>query len=175
MLVDVLLLKELNMTHWVWRPDGAIQCFDKAGESLEDAHADLAQRIGSRNILDSTQLSRPVIAMCGAPSGVMNAFLITERGFRLLFDGIAGPGGFSECDPEVNFPAQIRAAGEADLSDIVTGTDISSARNNPVLVRELIGRPVRVYEFGNVVTGDYVADRVNIVTLKGRIQDIRFG
>jgi len=45
-----------------------------------------------------------------------------------------------------------------------------------VLISELIGRPSRCYTVGDMVTEDFVEDRVNIVLEKdGRIHKIWFG
>ena len=53
----------------------------------------------------------------------------------------------------------------------------SAAFGTPVLVRELVGHPLRVYEDGQPITKDYRPERVNIVLTPGTdvIMDIWFG
>ena len=51
-----------------------------------------------------------------------------------------------------------------------------SACTVPVLIRELLGRPCRCYRQGDVLTDDWIPDRVNIEhDEEGRISDIWFG
>jgi Peptidase inhibitor I78 family len=51
-----------------------------------------------------------------------------------------------------------------------------SARNFPVLVRELVGRPCRVVTPMTVITVDFNQERVNfVVDEHGIVIDIRFG
>lgn len=166
------------MAYWVWRADGALQCSDVAGQSLDAARADLALLVSDGGIIAGKQMRRQVIAMCGAPSGVMNAFEVTELARHILFHGFVGPMGFADCPKEINVPplaAVAEADRVADLAAVAGSTGITSATANPVLIRELVGRAVRIYEFGDSVTEDYRPYRTNIVTLDGRVQDIWFG
>lgn len=49
-------------------------------------------------------------------------------------------------------------------------------KSTPVLIRELVGHPLRVFKPGDVGTMDYVPKRVNIkVDASGFIEDITFG
>ena len=65
---------------------------------------------------------------------------------------------------EVPWPAEVPLA------------EMTSVRNTPTLIRELIGRRCRVYNQGDALTMDFVPDRVNIeLTERNRIADIWFG
>lgn len=133
---------------WVFKADGAIQCTGVAGTTIDEARAALATTVGAERIERACAFARPTIAMCGAPSGGYNACLLTDEGFALLMDGIAGHDGwmawpFAEppCDgagevvafagrdgPEVPFPMSARArtlavpgVGPADSGPIAPG------------------------------------------------------
>jgi hypothetical protein len=127
---------------WICKHDGSIQCEPGGGVSLEEMRKELAELIGGENILKMEQRSVTVIQVCGAPTGNLNAYLITEEGWRLLNDGIRGREDFNPCEGE-NIPIPIP---------------------QPVQIQELIGRPLRVYKTGEAITKDRRPNRVNIET-----------
>jgi hypothetical protein len=161
---------------WICKPDGTIQCQDVKGESLAEARARLERVIGPENVIGERQFSVPVFKLCGMPTGRTNAFELTEIGHHLLFHGFVGSLGFRNCRPETKAMASVAVADEKpELATLIEQSGVTGAANNPVLVRELIGHPVRVYEKGSMITKDFRPDRVNVVTLDGLIHDIWFG
>lgn len=81
-------------TTWVYKMDGAVQCEPAPGQSLEDARSELAGLAGAENILAAERRSIMVAQVCGAPSGWVNAFELSEDGWLSLSRGIRGPGAF---------------------------------------------------------------------------------
>lgn len=139
---------------WVCKQDGSIQCEPGGGVTLEEMRKELAELIGEENILKMEQRSVTVIQVCGSPTGNLNAYLITEEGWRLLNDGIRGRQNFNPCE----------------------GEDPPPPQPVPVQIEELIGRPLRVYKTGEVITQDFISNRVNIETDdQGVIVNIWFG
>ncbi len=161
-------------TYWVCKHNGEIQCQDfPAPVSLEKMKAQLAALIGEENILNAEERTYPAPRCCGCPTGNFNAYEITAKGYELLTTGIMGRMGFEDCGDHCSHTPE----NDEDLCafDILRATRATSVANTPVLIKELIGRIVRCYEEGTPITQDYIPERVNIVTVKGRIVDIWFG
>lgn len=162
--------------HWVCKPDGAIQCQEIAPVSLEEMRKQLALIVGDENIVAQTKKHVIVPQLCGLPAGSLNAYELNAFGYYVLVHGFVGRMGFGDCD--VKAPSLTAATvGEVpiDFATALAATSATSAGANPVLVRELIGHVVRVYEQGDAITKDYRPERVNVVTGAGRIADIWFG
>jgi hypothetical protein len=158
---------------WVCKFDGTIQCDESSREiTLEQMRKQLASVIGEDNILDMKKSSRPMIDLCGVPTGRLNSYEITETGWFILNRGIVGNLGFEKClaDEET----KTRQA-DGDIKNI--GRLIGECtKSNPIFVRELIGHPIRVYKTGDALTRDWRPDRVNIETsTDGIVVDIWFG
>jgi len=130
---------------WVCKQDGTIQCGYAREITLEEMRIELAELIGDSNILNMEKRSRVVISVCGAPTGNLNAYEITQEGWRLLDHGIRGRQGFEPCE----------------------GEEIPNPQ--PVQIQELVGRPLRVYKTGDPITADSIPNRVNIVTDDQRV------
>ena len=170
---------------WVCKPDGTIQCQNEPEITLAEARNRLALLVGEQNILEEKKHYIIVIRMCGVPTGGMNAFKLTPEGFKILMEGFAGPMGFRECldserleasEPGTEEDGSSEDTGDVTLPALLASGRVSSVANNPVLVRELIGRPFRPYLTGAALTEDFVAERVNIeFSSHGRIVDIWFG
>jgi len=95
-----------------------------------------------------------------------------------LYHGFVGPLGFRDCPGE----GEHAIPGVTDQSEAEPGfavgvalTGVSSVASTPMLVRDLIGHLVRVYEQGSVISLDFIVGRVNIVTKEGVIADIWYG
>lgn len=58
----------------------------------------LALLTGENNILNMRKSSRPMIQLCGAPTGRVNSYEITETRRLLLSRGFVGPQGFERCE-----------------------------------------------------------------------------
>lgn len=168
---------------WVCKPDGTIQCQDAPEIPLDEARKRLALLVGGHNILDQKKHYIIVPLMCGLPTGAMNAFKLTPEGFKILMEGFSGPMGYRECPEAGELEAAETAessesddAGEVTLPALLVSSRVSSVTNNPVLVRELIGRPFRPYLTGEALTKDFIPDRVNVeYSDRGCIVDIWFG
>ncbi|WP_194954896.1 hypothetical protein [Sphingopyxis solisilvae] len=166
---------------WVWRHDGSLQCGLGEEEPLAEAQAQLATIIGAHNIVKGEKRQAPVmvIALCGAPTGQANAFELTEEGYYLLFHGFPGPIGFR---PWIEPPAA--KSGGASLAATFARGDgaqdrelriVGSFSGDPTLIRELYGRPCRVYNIGDAITLDLRRNRFNVGLEEGRIKDLWFG
>lgn len=159
---------------WVYKYDGTIQCDESSREtSLDEMRQDLAMRIGDKNIVAMEKRAVLMIRLCGMPTGSVNAYEITPEGWQLLESGFVGNGGFMRW----------HAHHEKETADQIgalpaTISALTSTANVPTTIRELIGRPLRVYQSGDPLTDDYIANRVNIEveSLTGTvIVDIWFG
>ena len=84
-----------NIAQWVYVADGGIQCEDAPVQSLEEGKEALARIAGADHIVAAEKRSMMVIQMCGAPTGHLNAYGLTEDGWFILSRGFAGPGPFS--------------------------------------------------------------------------------
>jgi hypothetical protein len=168
-------------THWVCKADGTIQCQENPEIPLDVMRAQLAAVIGDKEILRAEKRSHIVIRLCGFPTGRVNAYELTEHGYWLLTHGFIGPMGFALCD----FPAAAAAASDsrsAERDDVSTLVEalrsarLTSVGSTPILVRDLIGRPLRVYKAGDALTMDLIPERVNIrVDDSRRIAEIWYG
>lgn len=84
------------MSVWIYRADGSLQCGFAEGESLETARADLAKAVGDDKILSQEKRQKPgvVSSVCGAPTGAVNAYELSDEGYQLWLTGFAGRLGF---------------------------------------------------------------------------------
>lgn len=187
---------------WVWRHDGTLQCELGIEETLEEARAALASIVGEENILhgEKRRLPGPVIALCGAPTGQVNAFELTEFGYWILFHGFVGPIGFrpwveGDADrllagSEGSYAVRLAAGSEGSFTTrLLAGSEGSYVvrvpegkaiglpphGGAPTTIAQLYGRPCRVYNIGDPLTEDFVERRANIGLVAGRIAAIWFG
>ena len=152
---------------WVFKFDGTIQCDPDSVEiTLEEMRQELSRIIGEGNIVSMEKRSREMIQLCGMPTGSANAYEITEEGWYILNHGIVGRLGFCLCSDSKS---------DKDVTNIgqVIGAITSS---NPVMIRELVGHPLRIYKTGDAITKDWRPERVNIeLSDKETIVDVWFG
>ncbi len=148
-------------TIWVYKFDGTIQCNAEFSEvSLEVMRAELAVRVGTDNILSMKKDQRPMIQLCGMPTGQINCYELTEAGWLLLTTGIAGAGGFQRLDEG---PAE--SSEQINLGRIIGSLTAST----PQTVQDLVGHPLRVYKSGDMLTLDWRPNRCNIETDDSRL------
>lgn len=84
---------------WVFKFDGSIQCDPESKEvSIEAMPKQLGEILGFEKIVSMKKATRPMIKLCGMPTGSINAYELTEVGWTLLNDGIAGTCGLSRLD-----------------------------------------------------------------------------
>mgnify|MGYP001627444632 CR=1 FL=1 len=205
---------------WVYKPDGTIQCVPSSETevSLTEMRKQLEALIGAENVLSEEKRSPlgPVPAVCGRPTGNLNAYKITPEGLQMLFSGVSGPSGF-EVDPQTKImadpgqavtPWPLQASVDGPITPWPTDNSrpegdrwipwpyvatsakdaegsaralinviasLSSPGVIPTMITELIGRVARVYNEGDMITLDYLPQRVNIVFDRGRISRIWFG
>ena len=161
---------------WVCKDDGTIQCQKNPEITLDDMRKRLARLIGEDNILDQEKRSRIVARMCGIPTGRMNAYKLTKQGEYELFHGFSGPDGFRRCGESADSRTGVTPEAPEHATQVLVSGRFTSALSTPVLIRELIGRPLRVYRAGDPITGDYQPDRTNIeIDKAGTILEIWFG
>lgn len=188
-------------TTWVYKADGTLQCGLGREIPLEVMQKELETVVGKPLRAEKRIACEMLPTVCGAPTGHVNAYELTAEQAYVLFRGIVGPMGFkpwtcgeahrdgapdeshvlsaTASGPEVPFPLSGSMVRDGELSAGV-GLNLwagaTDAVANPVLVRELIGRPCRVYEEDSDVTLDLRPMRVNIVLGKDRrIRRIWFG
>lgn len=124
---------------WIYKFDGTIQCDPSSLEiPLDKMRSDLVMIIGEVNVLSMKKARRLMSQLCGMPTGSINVYEITEAGWQLLADGIAGKHGFARLD---GFPTE------------------NSDDNN---LGRLIGLQLRVYQGGDAITKDLNPERCNI-------------
>lgn len=182
---------------WVYKADGTIQCEQSTETTLDAMRVELAKLIDGKNILNQEKRSIPAIALCGSPTGKVNAYEITEEGLYVLFHGIVGPCGFrvwgwdgsSEtrraqatdalADDLVPWPFRVIQAEDQEQAlrafrEVVAS--LTAVGTQPTMIAELIGRQCRCYKHGDMLTTDYLPQRVNIeLNAASRIERIWFG
>lgn len=139
---------------WVYKFDGTIQCDEKVQEvSLEEMREELAVLIGSANILSMKKEQRPMVQLCGMPTGRINCYEITEASWLVLSTGIVGTVGFQRMDE-----GPLETSEQVNLGRIIG----SLTTSNPQTIQELVGHPLRVYKTGDMLTLDWRPNRCNI-------------
>jgi len=155
---------------WIAKHNGTIQCEDVAPSPIEVDRELLVKLIGEENVLGE---GTGVVAMprqCGLPTGKVNGFKVTWTGWQMLSIGVVGnPGFFLWVGPDES--ARIA---ESEIQSVQSLIGVPSG-SHPVLVRELIGHPVRAYQKGDALTEDFIPNRVNIEVNEGFISEIWFG
>jgi hypothetical protein len=148
-------------TVWVYKFDGTIQCDTAAQEvPLDKMREELAALVGSENILSMKKDQRPMIQLCGMPTGKINCYELSENGWTLLSTGFPGTGGFQRVDEG---PAE--SAENVNLGRIIG----SLTASNPQTVQELVGHPLRMYKTGDMLTLDWRPNRCNIEVNESRV------
>lgn len=170
---------------WVWRHDGTLQCGLGSEQTLDEARAQLEAVIGADNVIggEKRQLPGPVIALCGAATGQVNAFQLTPHGFWLLFHGIVGPIGFRPWMDEAADAQAMTADGGVDIfpwQSLASVKDqqlklVGTGGGAPCCIEDLYGRLCRVYNVGDPLTEDYRPERFNVGLVNDRIKELWFG
>ena len=152
----------------IYKFDGTIQCDAESQEiTLEEMRDQLVSLIGSANVLSMKKGVRPMIQLCGMPTGAINIYEVTQNGWTILQTGIQGKQGFEKVDdvPEEN-------ADQINLGRLIG----SLTASNPQFVQELVGHPLRAYKTGDPLTMDWRPDRCNIeISDQRRIVKVWFG
>lgn len=177
---------------WIWKCDGTLQCNQGVEIPIRDHLDELSKIIGPDNIISSEKRAVPLIipTVCGAPTGSANCIKLTFEGAYILFRGIVGPLGWKlwiwsdvqgptarggEGD---TFPvAMLEQTGEGQRGMLLNFlAAANSAGSQPQLITDLIGRRLRYYKTGDVLTMDYIPERANIEVNEGNIiQSVWFG
>lgn len=146
---------------WVYKFDGTVQCEPEALEiTLEAMRAELVLRVGASNIVNMKKDQRPMIQLCGMPTGALNCYELTELGWDLLSRGVVGMGGFQRMDEGPQ-----ESVGQVNLGRVIG----SLTAFNPQSVQDLVGHPLRVYQTGDAITMDWRPDRCNIEVGASRV------
>ncbi len=153
---------------WVYKFDGTIQCdSDSSSISVDDMRAELEECVGVDNVLDSKRAKLTMVAACGAPTGAVNAYELSAMGLYLLRHGISPNPGFKMFQEP-----KARVVGEASIGELIGAL----TADNPILIRELPGHHLRVYQTGDALTKDHRSDRCNIeLSQDHRIVQVWFG
>ncbi|WP_426924505.1 hypothetical protein [Ralstonia pseudosolanacearum] len=164
-----MIMEAMSMsTVWVYKHNGTVQC-DSSHKptSLGDTRKTLEAVIGSDNVLSQEERTVPMIQLCGAPTGNVNAYEITDKGWYLLRDGTVGRVGFERWSDE----SKAHFDGDINIGKVIGAL----TSRQPQSVQELVGHPLRVYRTGDALTKDWRPDRVNIETNEGLIVSVWFG
>lgn len=165
-------------TVWVIKDDGTRQCDDRNQGTPLDVMQKELEALGAKVLhSEKRQDCRAINRVCGAPTGRVNAFEISERDWKTIEGSFVGPNGFRIWNCDGNKEAVIAMGGEVPWPLLHRLAASMNAYSQPVLVRELIGRESRYYEDGSLITQDFRPDRVNFVTEKSSnvIKEIWYG
>ncbi len=172
-----------NMANvWIYRHDGTLQCGQGKEIDLKVMQSQL-EKIGATVLnAEKRQLCDMMPLGCGQPTGAVNAYEISESDWKKISDGFVGRLGFRlwTCDLSIDLdnddlPWPWKSGGD-DETLPWPWPAATSVGSTPVLVRDLIGRPVRCYAEGTPVTRDFIPMRVNVVhSDDGKVVDIWFG
>ncbi|MEP3891581.1 MAG: hypothetical protein ABJN69_14065 [Hellea sp.] len=156
---------------WVCKQDGAIQCDSDSQEiPLDVMREELEALIGAQNVLDAVKRHVIMPQLCGLPAGGINSYLITPQGKVILERGTRGPQGFTKCSSPDDAES---VEGENESAGLSIGR---LTKNQPVLIRELVGHSLRVYTVGEALTQDWRPGRFNIgMDKNGAIAETWFG
>lgn len=144
--------------------DGTKQCGSGTARPLEDDAAVLKQ-LGAAKIYGQVNVQGP-FATCKAchicPSGMVNAFAITQADWDKIAIGFPGPSGFKLWEG-APYP-QMDLGGDGIVEDVPTPRNTGrSLLNCPTMIKDLSGLRLRVIREDEPYTDDYVADRVNLI------------
>lgn len=164
----------------VYKADGTVQCEAGAAVPLEH-HAGELRKLGVSRICGQANVAGPNLmpAVCGAPTGRVNAFAIPQADWAAITAGIAGTLGFRLWQG-APYPA-LKIDGDCRIAPGIAQGSAPAGRGmplcaGPVLLREIVGRPGRCYRQGDALTADFVPDRVNVEhDANGRISDVWMG
>lgn len=152
----------------VYKQDGTIQCEPEIKPRPLQVDADAIKAIGIRVIGGGQRERLPIFVptLCGTPTGWANVFSIdltgitrqqlfqlAALGFRMWAFDPAGARKAVKAGDEDPFPL-----------DLPVAANLLGPDPNPDRLADLIGYVVRVYRTGDVLTDDYLRDRVNIET-----------
>lgn len=161
-------------TVWVYKDDDTLQCGWGQETSLAEMQKEL-ESLGAKVInSEKRQDCRIINRQCGLPTGQVNAYEISMADWQLLCSGFVGKNGFRlwTCGEE----SILTMGGEVPWPLVSMMREITSVGATPTLIRDLIGKRCRVYHQGDILTKDYIKDRVNIeLNEKDIITDIWFG
>lgn len=159
----------------IFKQDGTIQCEDEPPRPLAE-DADILRSIGVSKICGRINTPGPMVvaALCGLPTNQVNAFAVPREDWDRVRRGVVGTMGFrlwvGAAYPSIHLDDGCEL-GAAEPEGI------RGASTQPVLVRDLIGLQLRSYVEGDVLTTDYLPDRVNIELdgTRRRIRDVWMG
>lgn len=160
----------------VHKADGTFHCEARQPIPVEH-HAGELRKLGASKICGQGNVKGPGpnSTVCGAPTGRVNAFAILESDWETIASGTVGTLGFHLWQgapfPDLKVEQSYRYSTKP-----VKGMQAVSITLLPVLLREIIGRPGRCYGQGEVLSDDFVPDRINIEHDEfGRISDVWVG
>lgn len=153
---------------WVYKFNGTIQCDpETAAIPLEIMRLELEKYAGAENVLAMKTSTRIMPALCGMPTGAINTYELTPAGWYQLEHGVLPNPGFMLLED-----AKMQFSGSDSVGQII-GALIAE---NPQLIRDLPGHPLRVYQTGDPITKDWRPDRFNIErSADNRIVQVWFG
>ena len=161
----------------IYKQDDTVQCHPEIPpRALSHDEASL-RKIGVQKICGRGNVPGPIVVtrVCGAPTSQVNALAVSHDDWQKLNSGIVGTLGFrlwiGAPLPQLDWTEECSCDVQPVPSSLLMSLPV-----NPVLIRELFGRPARCYKRGDPLTEDFVPDRVNIEKDDdGAITNIWFG
>lgn len=163
------------VNYWVCKFDGVIQCQEMMLISFDMMCMLFVLIVGDVNIIVQVKKYVIVFMMCGILVGLLNVYELIVVGYYILVYGFVGCMGFVDCFVIVVVVEFGVGEGLIDYVMVLVVMKVMLVGMYLVLVCELIGCVVCVYEEGLIIMKDFVMDCINIVMKGGWIVDIWFG
>lgn len=118
----------------VFRLDGSLQCgMGKARTLAEDRQA--LEQLGAKAISEEKRVvPTAIIAVCGAPTGAANTYLVSAGDWSKILRSFVGPAGFALWDPGASnavyvykYDGSVQCGGTEPISLDVMGKELTDA------------------------------------------------
>lgn len=178
----------------VFKFDGSLQCGMGAGESVDDMASKLITLGVTPVSGEKRQYPGLLPQACGLKTGMCNAYVISDADWASHGDAILSAGfDIWESEPSLHGGGRRRrfsVQSEGEMGGGVVIWPFTSERPVPIpfsigaprldptkTISELVGKRVRIYRDGDMITQDFRLDRVNIVLhpATATVIDVWFG
>lgn len=118
----------------VYRLDGSLQCgMGKVRPLAEDRHA--LEQLGAKVVSEEKRvIPTAIVAVCGAPTGAANTFMISAADWSKILRSFVGPAGFALWDPAAGnsvyvykYDGSVQCGGLEPLSLEFMGRELTDA------------------------------------------------
>jgi hypothetical protein len=126
----------------VYRLDGSLQCGMGQARTLAD-DGEILTKLGARVISQEKRIvPAPVIAVCGAPTGAANTFVISSSDWATISKSVMGPAGFELWDPNAKtvliykYDGSVQCGGKEPVSLELMAKELTDAGVNIISQRK---------------------------------------